>query len=109
MYIPIPITTQTTPSSLPSSCVTIMATHIALVASNPSSGKRGSSSTPVFLLKRSANGTLKGLNLGLSVLRVTIRLDRKSTRLNSSHDQISYAVFCLKKKEENRIRPSHVR
>src|SRR5206468_7132533 len=26
------------------------------------------------------------------------RADRKSTRLNSSHDQISYAVFCLKKK-----------
>src|SRR5206468_9560879 len=25
------------------------------------------------------------------------KLDRKSTRLNSSHDQISYAVFCLKK------------
>src|SRR2546430_8272945 len=32
--------------------------------------------------------------------------DRKSTRLNSSHSQISYAVFCLKKKkqqQENRI------
>src|SRR5206468_11109420 len=27
-----------------------------------------------------------------------VKLDRKSTRLNSSHDQISYAVFCLKKK-----------
>src|SRR5206468_8060090 len=27
------------------------------------------------------------------------RTDRKSTRLNSSHDQISYAVFCLKKKK----------
>src|SRR5712664_4617991 len=27
--------------------------------------------------------------------------DRKSTRLNSSHDQISYAVFCLKKKKRN--------
>src|SRR5206468_8769959 len=27
------------------------------------------------------------------------KLDRKSTRLNSSHDQISYAVFCLKKKK----------
>src|SRR2546421_3388851 len=27
-------------------------------------------------------------------------LDRKSTRLNSSHDQISYAVFCLKKKKK---------
>src|SRR5206468_11496420 len=30
------------------------------------------------------------------------RGDRKSTRLNSSHDQISYAVFCLKKKTERR-------
>src|SRR2546430_4423938 len=28
--------------------------------------------------------------------------DRKSTRLNSSHSQISYAVFCLKKKKQNR-------
>src|SRR2546421_4467160 len=28
-----------------------------------------------------------------------VNLDRKSTRLNSSHDQISYAVFCLKKKK----------
>src|SRR5206468_12768922 len=27
--------------------------------------------------------------------------DRKSTRLNSSHDQISYAVFCLKKKKKD--------
>src|SRR2546421_6706001 len=27
-------------------------------------------------------------------------VDRKSTRLNSSHDQISYAVFCLKKKKK---------
>src|SRR3712207_8340885 len=30
-----------------------------------------------------------------------IRLDRKSTRLNSSHANISYAVFCLKKKKTN--------
>src|SRR5690349_23852662 len=29
-------------------------------------------------------------------------LDRKSTRLNSSHVEISYAVFCLKKKKENK-------
>src|SRR5688572_31346035 len=28
--------------------------------------------------------------------------DRKSTRLNSSHSQISYAVFCLKKKNKNK-------
>src|SRR5206468_12261123 len=32
---------------------------------------------------------------------VTI-VDRKSTRLNSSHDQISYAVFCLKKKNKKK-------
>src|SRR2546430_4610277 len=29
------------------------------------------------------------------------RIDRKSTRLNSSHSQISYAVFCLKKKTQS--------
>src|SRR5207302_10748002 len=33
-----------------------------------------------------------------------IRPDRKSTRLNSSHVKISYAVFCLKKKKINSIR-----
>src|SRR5690554_7048244 len=31
-------------------------------------------------------------------------LDRKSTRLNSSHVRISYAVFCLKKKKSDQIR-----
>src|SRR2546430_4094331 len=30
-------------------------------------------------------------------------IDRKSTRLNSSHSQISYAVFCLKKKNTSRL------
>src|SRR2546430_11820171 len=33
-------------------------------------------------------------------------LDRKSTRLNSSHSQISYAVFCLKKKKNHLARAS---
>src|SRR5205085_12115108 len=32
------------------------------------------------------------------------RQDRKSTRLNSSHSQISYAVFCLKKKKQLQLR-----
>src|SRR2546421_5785869 len=32
--------------------------------------------------------------------------DRKSTRLNSSHDQISYAVFCLKKKKKTTHNPT---
>src|SRR5690606_28947525 len=39
---------------------------------------------------------------------VNILLDRKSTRLNSSHVKISYAVFCLKKKKEN-VRHMHSR
>src|SRR2546430_13672047 len=33
--------------------------------------------------------------------------DRKSTRLNSSHSQISYAVFCLKKKNKIKSNQSH--
>src|SRR3712207_7487471 len=35
----------------------------------------------------------------------TVHLDRKSTRLNSSHANISYAVFCLKKKNRPGLRP----
>src|SRR2546429_6257339 len=39
---------------------------------------------------------------------VSIRRDRKSTRLNSSHGYISYAVFCLKKKKnDNSILHTH--
>src|SRR2546427_6347057 len=37
----------------------------------------------------------------LEVLCPLSTLDRKSTRLNSSHSQISYAVFCLKKKTKS--------
>src|SRR5438270_5321812 len=37
----------------------------------------------------------------LTLARVSVSQDRKSTRLNSSHSQISYAVFCLKKKKKN--------
>src|SRR5699024_11678125 len=39
-------------------------------------------------------------NCGNSALYVNRRQDRKSTRLNSSHVSISYAVFCLKKKTD---------
>src|SRR3989440_2748231 len=52
-----------------------------------------------------------GSYLELKVLAYKLRasfyhifVDRKSTRLNSSHDQISYAVFCLKKKKTSRYR-----
>src|ERR1039457_3508664 len=39
-------------------------------------------------------------------LPTTPRRDRKSTRLNSSHLVISYAVFCLKKKKQNQPKPA---
>src|SRR5712664_4469390 len=49
------------------------------------------------------SGIRKGLKLlgtpCATALRRTCCPDRKSTRLNSSHDQISYAVFCVKKKK----------
>src|SRR2546427_5090451 len=37
-----------------------------------------------------------------------VKRDRKSTRLNSSHSQISYAVFCLKKKKTHPKREYHI-
>src|SRR2546427_8436383 len=37
-----------------------------------------------------------------TLLEESLLRDRKSTRLNSSHSQISYAVFCLKKKKINK-------
>src|SRR2546427_2325304 len=37
---------------------------------------------------------------GVGTSDYVVEADRKSTRLNSSHSQISYAVFCLKKKTE---------
>src|SRR3712207_7406361 len=39
--------------------------------------------------------------------RMMMMEDRKSTRLNSSHANISYAVFCLKKKKQNTIPLQH--
>src|SRR2546421_9032463 len=46
-------------------------------------------------------GTLAEIRDHIRMLRREVG-DRKSTRLNSSHDQISYAVFCLKKKKKKR-------
>src|SRR2546427_1991999 len=57
--------------------------------------------------------TSSGSGLGLAIAKRlveswggTIAQDRKSTRLNSSHSQISYAVFCLKKKKNKRNTPT---
>src|SRR4051812_49678410 len=46
----------------------------------------------------------------IRTLRAAVRIvDRKSTRLNSSHMSISYAVFCLKKKKKKTVQNKHER
>src|SRR5258708_24515601 len=62
--------------------------------------------TTLFRSLASSNPSFAGdlLRDELSKSEILVRsLDRKSTRLNSSHQIISYAVFCLKKKKQNRI------
>src|SRR5438874_5986398 len=53
-----------------------------------------------FGLRRAANPPYGS---GVKI-RIENYPDRKSTRLNSSHVEISYAVFCLKKKKKNALR-----
>src|SRR2546427_3589460 len=48
-----------------------------------------------------ARQVVGGIFAGPVALGDLLEGDRKSTRLNSSHSQISYAVFCLKKKKES--------
>src|SRR3712207_8273429 len=45
-------------------------------------------------------GERRGVQRGVRLRRAAPERDRKSTRLNSSHANISYAVFCLKKKKK---------
>src|SRR5205085_11765728 len=70
----------------------------------PSASRRGCAFRPVITLV-SADSSLQEVrrNVCLCELNAHPRreVDRKSTRLNSSHSQISYAVFCLKKKKTN--------
>src|SRR2546429_7211186 len=60
---------------------------------------------PMEVIVRRAYGCLAN---GLSFIH-NHRIDRKSTRLNSSHGYISYAVFCLKKKKRPRDALLHIR
>src|SRR5688572_31579895 len=58
---------------------------------------------PIARAKRAWVRPTKRLRAAMSSPDSNRPLDRKSTRLNSSHSQISYAVFCLKKKKEERF------
>src|SRR2546430_6459554 len=50
---------------------------------------------------RAVHSQARGSTVGAA--HAPLARDRKSTRLNSSHSQISYAVFCLKKKKTRRL------
>src|SRR2546427_293914 len=54
------------------------------------------------LVLAGASMAVCGLLMQMLARNHFVEPDRKSTRLNSSHSQISYAVFCLKKKKNNR-------
>src|SRR5438105_5418206 len=58
-------------------------------------GGRGAAQDPVDVVRERA--------VERAHVRPVRHQDRKSTRLNSSHEWISYAVFCLKKKKKDRI------
>src|SRR5207247_10131792 len=72
------------------------------------------SSTTYWIIGLSTSGSISfGWAFVAGRNRVPKEIDRKSTRLNSSHEWISYAVFCLKKKKDrtgttSRIRREHV-
>src|SRR3712207_8564328 len=55
------------------------------------------------------DGTTTATVLAQIIVREGLKKDRKSTRLNSSHANISYAVFCLKKKNRHCTRISYTR
>src|SRR2546430_5929152 len=83
-------------------------------AASSGSSRLVSTIAPTIAARRStdaiSNGKAKSVNtLVASAMRSPPPGDRKSTRLNSSHSQISYAVFCLKKKTINTHRVPRVR
>src|SRR5689334_23621058 len=51
--------------------------------------------------------TVEGRRVRVLLLARRKAQDRKSTRLNSSHSSISYAVFCLKKKKKKKLNTHH--
>src|SRR3989449_2098490 len=53
------------------------------------------------LARAARDGRVAAASEQVALIRWQGTIDRKSTRLNSSHGYISYAVFCLKKKKQN--------
>src|SRR2546422_8199534 len=75
---------------------TLWKTQMQAPATRPSAADKKTRSTRL----RPSSRTSASRTMGVSSLVLRKLLDRKSTRLNSSHGYISYAVFCLKKKKK---------
>src|SRR5690348_18196743 len=73
----------------------------ALAAAGIEEIEVGSFVPPKLIPAMADTGEVVSFSLGIKNLKVVALEDRKSTRLNSSHPSISYAVFCLKKKKHN--------
>src|SRR2546427_9129133 len=67
----------------------------------PAGGSSATAARGDRALRRHLGDLLRGGNAH-AVFDQAVGGDRKSTRLNSSHSQISYAVFCLKKKKKEK-------
>src|SRR2546422_5436336 len=76
--------------------------HPKVCSDTDTSAAAAPDATPAASAIMSRIGLNMGTLLTLSAGSVGSR-DRKSTRLNSSHGYISYAVFCLKKKKKNKL------
>src|SRR5207302_9016818 len=80
-----------------SAALTACVSGAGCLTSKPAENMRGE---PVISMGRgSARAPAITIVMYLSISTVKAFTDRKSTRLNSSHVKISYAVFCLKKKK----------
>src|SRR5690554_3607997 len=99
----------------PIAIATLLASILLIATSNPDAGFAGLIGSQAASIQRqlaySREWEREADRLGIKILAnadldpTAMPSDRKSTRLNSSHVRISYAVFCLKKKKKNPIKP----
>src|SRR3712207_6972999 len=73
--------------------------YTTLFRSQPQRLERRESQLLCLLIGTDEEGSARKRMIQFSAIRMQKQIDRKSTRLNSSHANISYAVFCLKKKK----------
>src|SRR5574340_1332876 len=78
-----------------SSCLLSYTDHVPLEAINKELSRHESNSQQAIIMELSCEESCCSAGNNQAAEQ-----DRKSTRLNSSHQKISYAVFCLKKKKE---------